>query len=104
MNAFILLATAALAIQIQEPNTIAPEQEERCIEGCVPHMLGNGICDPPCNVGPCDFDHGDCETSNVTGPNDQECAPGCLWDMTVNGVCDTTCDNDLCAFDGGACN
>ena len=103
MNTFILLATAALAIQIQEPNTIAPETEERCVEGCVPHMLGNGICDPPCNVAPCYFDQGDCDapTEGTTWPNNQECAPGCSWEMSSNPVCDPTCEVADCNFDDG---
>jgi hypothetical protein len=92
-------------------------------------MLGDGNCDPECNVDHCHFDLADCAQSAwVEGQCTQElldnskcdaecdtkessydnfrcvsciqsCAEGCSLELMLNGVCDEVCSSEECQFD-----
>ena len=37
----------------------------RCVPRCLDEWLGNGLCDPECNVTACSFDSGDCTPESI---------------------------------------
>eukprot|EP01052_Picozoa_sp_SAG31_P027734 SAG31_NODE_2620_length_5364_cov_27.556315_2_plen_551_part_00 len=63
---------------------------------CLKYMVGDGNCDPGCNVPGCSFDGGDCTADATTCP----CDPTWLGD----GYCDISCNITLCDYDFGDCN
>ena len=69
-------------------------------------MLGNQICDPPCNIPECGNDHGDCDHLDMEPRElgDDECAMGCFLHLIGNGICDPMCHVGPCQMDGGDCD
>ncbi|OQS03102.1 N-acetylglucosamine-1-phosphotransferase subunits alpha/beta, partial [Thraustotheca clavata] len=90
-----------------------------CTAKCKFQMLGNGECNPACNVESCGYDYGDCkcDESNAgmmtkdweaicletTSNNANQCNPECKWDWIGDGKCHPKCNIGECAFDGGDC-
>lgn len=59
--------------------------------GCEVAMLGNNVCDHPCNLEITSWDGGDCIQ--------KECPP----EKTKNGICDPECNSARSEYDGGDC-
>lgn len=84
----------------------APLQEE-CSPGCLSEAVGNGLCDTVCYYDACQYDGGDCDT---TDKNELEsalanmCSPGCNREDIGDGFCDTACQTEACSQDGGDCD
>eukprot|EP00873_Tetraselmis_striata_P038478 jgi/Tetstr1/458742/TSEL_045129.t1 len=74
-----------------------------CAEGCTESWIGDGTCDPACNVTACGFDGGDCHGQPPRRWGLQQCSQVCLDELIGNGICDAECDNDECGMDGGEC-
>ncbi len=94
-----------------------------CAENCTTGTVGDGECNPACNVNACAFDLGDCQPRPTTSANsDQDvssastnpdqgmssasstCSPGCESQMLDNGLCNPQCNNAACSYDGGDCS
>jgi len=41
-----------------------------CVKDCAPSWLGDGYCDPVCNVSACEYDEGDCLKKDNAAPSD----------------------------------
>jgi hypothetical protein len=97
-------------------------------------MLGDGKCDPECNVDECHFDLADCaqsawidghctqallensqcdsECNSEAASYDnfrcvsstQSCAEGCSYELLQNGVCDEACSSLECQYDFYDCS
>ena len=52
-----------------------------CADGCVPDMVGNGVCDRQCNVDACGLDGGDCEEPEC------QCSPRQLKNLKCEQAC-----------------
>jgi hypothetical protein len=80
--------------------------------GVVPGMVGNGRCEPVCNVPSCANDGGDCDvcTESIAALTaaglsfGEYCAPNCRRGMLNNDCCDPGCDNACCGFDNRMCS
>lgn len=74
--------------------------EGRCV-GCLEDWRGDGVCDLPCMLSPCNWDspaslsQSDCYLSCLS--------TGCSAPQLSNGRCDTTCNSAVCAWDAGDC-
>lgn len=80
-------------VQFSPPELI--EEPEFCTEGCLDQWVGDGLCDPSCDVEACNFDGGDCTHVGLGRVGDQceandECASG-------------NCNNALCCPAGQIC-
>lgn len=98
-----------------------------CNDGCNEAFLGDGICDPKCNVTACDFDIGDCgcrEMSDSAVVCDPEfeikerytykprkqvwpltrCDFGCKFEKIGDDKCNMACNTTECGFDAGDCS
>jgi hypothetical protein len=87
-----------------------------CSPGCPDAWIGDGICDPPCQVPACGMDEGDCDGFNggyggyggygpfPPPPPGQDCAPGCPSYWIGDGVCDQACLVPECGMDAGDCD
>ena len=79
------------------PNVALSEfSPQPCAPGCLPWLVGDGICDRACDNVACVFDQGDC-----TVP---ECAPGCSELDVGDGECQIECMQPGCSLDGGDCD
>ncbi|CAG9311412.1 unnamed protein product [Blepharisma stoltei] len=100
---------------------------KECNTGCSSDMLGNNKCDPACRTASCNYDFGDCSTSDCSDGcflwmiedgicqsechnqncnwdgTDCDCSPGCTEDLLKNTVCDSLCNNSACLFDNMLC-
>jgi len=86
-----------------------------CAEGCGSAWVGDGFCDPACNVSECEFDLGDCANVSATpaaqgwswGTQGSEgighCSSGCLDSWIGDRYCDRACRNPECGMDAGDC-
>jgi hypothetical protein len=92
---------------------------------CYPQKIGDGVCDPECNIDSCNNDGGDCGNCPAAcvlrggdGVCDEdcfeicsselvdcpECSPGCTTIFEVgNGMCQPECYSYECQFDDGDC-
>jgi len=75
-----------------------------CAPGCEWLTLGDGKCDPRCNVEPCFFDRGDCDCG---GDGEAECDSGCPIDCKPEWIgdhfCDEACFRAACSWDARDC-
>ncbi|KAH3764086.1 LNR domain protein [Pelomyxa schiedti] len=60
-------------------------------------LSGDGNCDMLCYSDDCDYDGGDCETTDF-------CHPGCFAADIQDGICDIYCYTQTCIWDGGDCD
>lgn len=98
-----------------------------CTPLCPESWIGDGVCDPDCNMPKCLSDKGDCQNVCICpsawlgdGSCDQmcnntvctydggdcveeECSPGCRPKMLADGFCDHQCNTELCGLDKGDC-
>ena len=88
-----------------------------CAVNCTTGTVGDGICNPACNVSACAFDDGDCDWMEINSTNpDQglsslfatpsstrQCYPGCESYMIGDGICQNACALSVCDNDGGDC-
>lgn len=95
---------------------IGQNDQEFCAVNCTSGTVGDGICNPACNVSECVFDLGDCNPkptpsieSTSTNPDQdsssapRQCFPGCDSSMIGNGICNWQCAFPSCSDDGGDC-
>lgn len=101
---------------------LAQNELDPCAENCTTGTVGDGVCNPACNVSACAFDLGDCQIRFAsTGPNNtnpdqglfsslatasssvRQCFPGCEAQMIGNGICDAECAFPACSYDNGDC-
>ena len=99
-----------------------------CTPLCPESWIGDGVCDPDCNIPKCLSDKGDCRNVCICqnswlgdGSCDQmcnntvckydggdcveeECSPGCQPKMLADGFCDHQCNTGLCDMDKGDCD
>lgn len=90
-----------------------------CAVNCTTGDVGDGVCDPACNVSACSFDDGDCRAvlettssnpdqglnSSIPTPStSRQCYPGCDASMIGDGVCQPACSLSICNRDGGDCS
>ena len=76
-----------------------PKANHACADGCNWKSLGDGECQPQCNVAACYFDRGDC----TRGPNATHCRADCTREWLDDGYCDEACFNAKCGWDGDDC-
>ena len=76
-----------------------PKANHACADGCNWKSLGDGECQPQCNVASCYFDRGDC----TRGPNATHCRADCTREWLDDGYCDEACFNAKCGWDGDDC-
>ena len=80
-----------------------------CADGCAWKMLGDGECQPQCNVTSCYHDRGDCEANPVNSNGDPlddaglHCRADCKKEWRDDGFCDAACFNAKCHWDGNDC-
>lgn len=89
-----------------------------CSVNCTTGSVGDGVCDPACNVSSCSFDDGDCYETASTHPDQdvnissqntnssssvRQCYPGCDAHMIGDGICQNVCALSVCNNDGGDC-
>jgi len=75
-----------------------------CAPGCAWKQLGDGDCQPQCNVTSCFDDRGDC----TAAPSDVDdsglhCQASCKVEWRDDGFCDAACFNAKCEWDGADC-
>ena len=99
-----------------------------CTPLCPEAWIGDGVCDPDCNILKCLEDKGDCKDVCICpkawlgdGSCDQmcnntvcdydggdcvalECSPGCRSQMLGDGICDYQCNTEMCDLDKGDCD
>jgi len=68
-----------------------------CASGCEWSSIGDGTCNPQCNVSPCFFDRGDC-LDGATG-----CRSDCKPEWIGDHYCDEACFNAACEWDKHDC-
>ena len=98
-----------------------------CTPLCPESWIGDGVCDPDCNIQKCSSDKGDCQYVCIC-PNswlgdglcdqvcnntvckydggdcvEEECSAGCRSDMLADGFCDHQCNTESCGLDKGDC-
>ena len=79
-----------------------------CAAGCAWKQIGDGECQPQCNVTSCYDDRGDCdargpdETGGV-GSSALHCHADCKPEWKDDGFCDAACFNAKCGWDGADC-
>ena len=95
---YIVPLADELAVQEQytcsESAFLPPNIESTQAPTCFNYMVGDGNCDPACNIGNCGYDEGDCDDAVVC-----ECDTTWLGD----GYCDMPCNSTLCSYDYGDC-
>jgi hypothetical protein len=80
-----------------------------CSVGCRWSTVGNGICDPECQVQSCCYDIHDCPISdplpdsNPGSDLSEYCAEGCRVSWIGDGECDFECLVDSCSYDLNDC-
>jgi len=87
-----------------------------CADACLPHFLGDGYCDKPCNTTLCNFDMGDCAGAHVKSrpswnsgddedeEEDTKCNAGrCNYRWVGDKYCDKACLTLDCGYDAGDC-
>ena len=99
-----------------------------CSALCPESWIGDGICDPDCNIPKCLNDNGDCDhicrcpdewlsdgscdqICNTTDCDhdggdcmEDQCSPGCKSEMLADGICDHVCNTEQCDQDKGDCS
>jgi len=84
----------------------ASHAEAECAAGCAYRQLGDGVCQPECNVRQCTHDQGDCSPQQVERARqavDARCADECRDEDLSDGFCDAACNQAACRFDDGDC-
>jgi hypothetical protein len=76
-----------------------PKANHACADGCNWKSLGDGECQPQCNVAACYFDRGDC----TRGPDATHCRADCTREWLDDGYCDEACFNANCNWDRRDC-
>ena len=99
-----------------------------CTPLCPEAWIGDGVCDPECNIPKCLGDKGDCQdvcicpkawlgdglcdqlcNNTICDYDDgdcveEECSPGCRPQMLGDGYCDHRCNTEMCDQDKGDCD
>lgn len=70
---------------------------------CTFSKIGDGECDPACNVQACFFDQGDCGSQSRSDCT-IESNEACTLDKLRNDRCDEECNIFACAEDTGSCD
>ena len=60
-----------------------PARCQQCAAGCFNSWLGDGVCDPRCNVASCNLDQGDCDWRKSEDYCECECCHG-KWKLDVD--------------------
>lgn len=98
INYYCVPKPISLSPEVTEVQFAPPEQiedPEFCAEGCLEQWVGDGLCDPACNVAECQFDGNDCDHIDLE-------RVGGLCE--VNDECATgNCNNGLCCPAGQIC-
>lgn len=99
------LATAETVKRALCASMVSPPEicrDRICAAHCWPEMLGNTVCDSPCNTSACDSDHHDCEAPTPP-PSSPQCAPSCPLFALNNSYCDLPCNVSACEYDRNLC-
>lgn len=87
-----------------------------CNQNCPNSWIRDGYCDKACNTTECEYDGGDCLSSNLNNSGRQSflnqsylitsefyCSAGCSNSWLADKYCDYPCNNPACAYDMGDC-
>mgnify|MGYP001558662585 FL=1 len=101
--------TACIPCEGEGTDCVAFNQEPEaaeCSPGCSNEDVGDGLCQPLCNVPGCDHDRKDCLTLEALGGTRSPCAENCPYELEFDSTatnCHPPCNVSACAYQHGVC-